>query len=109
VPGFACRVTAKGVRAFVLNYCRKADGLERRLTIGTIPTWTVAGARERARELRREVDGGGDPIGERTAEGEAPTVADLCDRFLDQHVAKRRPNTQREMLIWREIVPGSAR
>src|SRR5262245_18773114 len=108
VPGFACRITATGAIAFVLNYYRRADGLERRITIGTFPAWSVTQARERARELRREVDGGGDPVGEHRAEREAPTIADLCERFIEEHVAKKRANTAREyrMLIRREIVPG---
>jgi len=111
VPGFACRITASNARAFVLNYHRKADGLERRMTIGTFPAWSVVQARARAQELRREVDGGGDPVGEHRAEREAPTIADLCERFIEEHVAKKRPNTQREyrQLIRREIVPGLGR
>jgi len=34
VKGFGARVTAAGDRAFVLNYRRKLDGRERRITIG---------------------------------------------------------------------------
>src|SRR5262245_58793706 len=96
VPGFACRITATGAIAFVLNYRRKIDGLERRMTIRTFPAWSVAQARAQAQELRREVDGGGDPVGERNAERKAPTIADLCERFIEEHVAKKRANTQRE-------------
>ena len=35
VSGFGCRVTAAGARAFVLNYRRRSDGVERRHTIGS--------------------------------------------------------------------------
>ena len=56
VPGFALRVTARAARSFVLNYY--ASGAERRLTIGSYPAWSVAAARHRAKELRREVDNG---------------------------------------------------
>ena len=34
VPGFGCRVTAAGARAFILNYVVKGSGRERRITIG---------------------------------------------------------------------------
>src|SRR5262249_2790293 len=35
VKGFGCRVTAAGARSFVVDYRRKADGLQRRATIGS--------------------------------------------------------------------------
>jgi hypothetical protein len=60
VRGFGCRVTAAGARAFVLNYRRRSDGVERRTTIGSFPEWTVAAARDEAKRLRREIDGGSD-------------------------------------------------
>src|SRR5437868_3831865 len=62
VAGFGCRVTAAGARAFIVNYRRKADGVERRYTIGSYPDWSVEGAREKAKELKRHIDGGGDPV-----------------------------------------------
>lgn len=93
VPGFGCRVTAQGARSFVLNYRRKADGVERRYTIGSWPSWSVAAAREEAKRLRRAVDGGADPVGEARSMREAPAVNDLAERFLAEHVARRRPST----------------
>src|SRR6202040_2496421 len=63
VKGFGCRVTAAGARSFVLGYRRKSDGLQRRYTIGSFPEWAVLAARERAKQLKREIDGGADPIG----------------------------------------------
>ena len=45
--GFGCRVTAAGSRAFILNYYRRADGRERRFTIGAFPDWSVAAAHKR--------------------------------------------------------------
>jgi integrase len=94
VRGFGCRVTAAGARAFVFNYRRKADGVERRYTIGSWPAWATAAARQEAARLRRAVDGGGDPVGEAQATRDAPTVANLAERFLVEHVERRRPSTQ---------------
>jgi integrase len=95
VSGFGCRVTAAGARAFVLNYRRRGDGVERRYTIGSFPDWTVAGAREEAKTLRRAVDAGGDPVGDLRAERVAPTVNDLCDRFVAEYLPRKRPSTQK--------------
>jgi integrase len=94
VSGFGVRITAGGAIAFILNYRVKATGLERRYTIGSSPHWNVATAREEAKRLKREVDSGGDPLGELKADRGAPTVKDLCDRFEAEHVDKLRRKTQ---------------
>lgn len=111
VSGFGCRVTAAGARAFVLNYRRRSDGVERRYTIGSHPEWAVAGAREEAKTLRRAIDAGGDPVGDLRAEREARTVNDLCDRFLAEYLPRKRPSTQKTygQQITSEIRPALGR
>jgi integrase len=96
VHGFGVRITAADAVAFVLNYRVKATGLERRYTIGSYPDWAVPAAREKAKELKRHVDNGGDPVGEHNAVRDAPTVADACERFLAEYVEKKRPATRAE-------------
>ena len=95
IGGFGCRVTAAGNRAFVLNYYRRADGRERRITIGGYPEWSAAAAREEAKRLKREIDGGADPVGAYQESRAAPTIADLCARFEQDYVPRKRPSTQR--------------
>lgn len=75
LKGFGLRVTHGGARAFILDY--RANGRQRRLTIGSFPDWSVAAARERAKELRRAVDLGEDPMADRHARREASTMAEL--------------------------------
>ena len=108
IKGFGVRITAAGAKAFVLKYRRRSDGLRRLLTIGTLPDWTVLAAREEAKRLKREIDGGADPIGEQRTEREAPTVNDLCDRYAEEQLPKRRPSTQREYasILRRHIRPA---
>ena len=95
LAGFGVRITAAGAKSFVLNY--RAAGTERRLTIGSTSTWTLAAARARAKELRREVDAGRDPLAEKITEREAPRVRDLAHRYVDEHLAKLRPATRRDV------------
>jgi integrase len=101
VRGFGIRVTAGGARSFILNYI--AGGRERRLTIGSYPEWSVVGAREEAKRLKREIDIGRDPLGERVAYREAPTVSELCDRYLEEHAAKKRGGPEDRRMIERTV------
>jgi integrase len=87
--GFGLRVHSGGRRSFFLNY--RIDGRERRYTIGEFPTWSVAAARERARELRIEIDRGIDPAGDKRERRTAPTVQDLIDRYVEDHLPKKAP------------------
>src|SRR5262245_57995394 len=111
VKGFGVRVTAAGGKAFVLNYRRKADGLERRWTIGSFPDWTTGAAREEAKRLKRDIDGGADPVGSYRSGRAAPTVADLCERFVAEYLPRKRPSTQKEyrLQIASDIVPRLGR
>lgn len=111
VKGFGIRVTAAGGRAFILNYRRKLDGRERRYTIGSFPDWGTAAAREEARQLKRTIDGGGDPVGEQEENRAAATVADLCDRFERDYLPRNRPSTQQvyRQQIRTDILPAFSR
>ena len=63
VIGFAARVQASGARTFTIDY--RYAGRQRRMTIGRWPEWSVTAARERAKELRRAIDEGQDPLAAR--------------------------------------------
>jgi integrase len=108
VKGFGIRVTAAGARAFVLDYRRKLDGKQRRITIGSFPDWSTAAAREEAKRLKRDIDGGADPIGDDEQVRAAPSVADLCARFLEDYVPRKSPATQRDyrQQIAADILPA---
>jgi integrase len=105
VKGFGLRVTKAGARSFILNY--RAAGAERRITIGSYPDWKVSTARKEAMRLKRLVDQGFDPMGERHEERAAPTMHDLCARYLTDHAPRKREASRREdeALIRRWIKP----
>jgi integrase len=101
IPGLGLRITTSGFRAFTFDYRLKdGSGRQRRLTIGRFPYVTVERARRKARALREAIEQGQDPGGEKerkrsaaVARRMAPSVAQLAERFLAEHVSKRRPNT----------------
>jgi integrase len=92
--GFGIRITAAGNKSFVINYRVKGTGQERRVTIGEFGSWSTSAARAKAKQLRTDIDGGGDPRGEVEEQREAPTVADLCDHFEKKFLPKKRPATR---------------
>lgn len=96
ISGFGIRVTAAGAKSFVLNY--RIDGRERRYTIGSYGPglWGVERARKRAGECRRLIDRGEDPLAERIGKRRAPTVADLCDRYEEDHLPRKRESSAKE-------------
>jgi integrase len=91
--GFGARVTANGARSYVLRYTTRA-GRERTFTIGDATVWRCTDARDKARELRRKIEDGGDPLADIEADREAPTVADLIERFREEHLPRKRPSTR---------------
>jgi len=91
VTSFAICVYRSGKRAFVLRY--RIAGRARHFTIGSWPDWSVTAAREEAKRLKREVDAGNDPLGNRIDHRNAPTMSDLIDRYLREHAVQLAPRS----------------
>jgi hypothetical protein len=67
------------------------------VTIDRYPTWSPARARDRAKELRKEIDKEGrDPASERRERREAATIKDLIDRYIRDHLPSRKRMRERE-------------
>ena len=114
--GFGVRIFAptdrhpQGARSFFLNY--RIDGRERRFKIGLFPDWSVGAAREQAKALRKRIDAGEDPAADKAARLHAPTVHDLVERYVEEHLpslAAREHANQRTMLAQIEDCLGKHR
>jgi integrase len=93
VTGFGVRVMPSGVRTYQIQY--RKGGRTRRSSIGRHGVVTVDQARLRARELLGLVATGRNPVEELASERRQPTVAMLCDRFLEEPVSLRlKPSTR---------------
>ena len=93
-PGFGLCVFESGRKGFVLIY--RAAGRQRRSTIGTWPTWSVTAAREEAKRLKRDIDRGEDPMDVRTSARHAPTVEELVERYIDEHLPKLSASSSKD-------------
>jgi len=96
LPGFGVRVRPTGAMSYVVVY-RAGSGRGapfRRYTIGAIGKITPEKARARAKGILGAVAHGKDPAADKTTERATPTVAELSDRFIAEHVEpKRKPKT----------------
>jgi integrase len=97
LKGFGVRVQRGGAKSYILHY-RAGTGRGaplRKLTIGRHGSpWAPETARREAKRLLGLVETGIDPAAEKIARQAAPTIAELAERFLVEHVqAKRKGGT----------------
>jgi integrase len=91
--GFGVRSYPGGGKSFFVDY--RIEGRQRRVTLGPYPRWSVTAAREEAKELRKQIDRGFDPAGQKRERREAPTVQDLIDRYIADHLPKKSTEKMR--------------
>lgn len=107
VPGFLCKITSTGRRVFMLQY-RTNSGQPRKPSLGLYGELTVEQARVKAQDWLAEVRRGGDPGGAKTEARKAPTIAELCKKFMEDYSKKRNKlSTQAgyQAVINRNIIP----
>jgi integrase len=107
VPGFMCKVTPSGRKVFMVQY-RTNAGERRKPSLGMFGELSVEQARALAQDWLAEVRHGGDPGGEKAKARMAPTVKELCVKFMEDYSKTRnKPSTQRsyQYQINRLIIP----
>lgn len=91
VAGLALQVSGAGARSWILR--KMIAGKRRDMGLGGFPDVTLAGAREKARQIRELVDQGIDPIEDRRAKratlaaerAKAMTFSQCVTAYLDAH------------------------
>jgi len=108
LSGFGVRVMPSGRRFYFARY-RNKHGRSRWFTIGEHGRVTADAARTKAQRILQTVAvDGRDPSGEREAFRAAPTVNDLLNRYIKEHLEQRcRPRTIESFkgIVERDIRP----
>ncbi|NJL26715.1 MAG: integrase arm-type DNA-binding domain-containing protein [Thermoanaerobaculia bacterium] len=76
LTGFGVRVHHTGKKVYFLRYI--VDGTRRRMNLGNYPAFSLADARDRAKELIGRLVKGEDPQAEKLAERKAETFGELA-------------------------------
>lgn len=106
LPGFGIRIFGSGRKSYLVQY--RTGRRTRRITLGKHGALTPDEARKEARQILAAVARGADPAEEAKRERHSPTVGDLCNRFLNEHVDRHtKPKTAEgyRVLIRRFIRP----
>ena len=109
LTGFGLRVHPTGRKIYVVQ-TRAAGKPAKRVTIGRHGVITAEEARRRAALIVARIKAGEDPVPEPLAVklAEGPTVGELAERYLEEHVAVRcKPRTEAmyRMVIAKHILP----
>jgi integrase len=98
IKGFGIRARRGGTKTYILHY-RAGKGRAaplRKITIGKHGSpWTPDTARIEAKRLMGQVAGGGDPCRDRAIEKKAMAFSELCDLYLVEGTAHKKPSTIR--------------
>jgi integrase len=83
VAGFGARRRSSEAITYIVKYRVKDDGRARWLVLGRHGVLTPDEARDKAKAILGQVVDGADPAAIRDARRDADTVADLCDRYIE--------------------------
>ncbi len=90
--GFGCKVTPAGSRIYILQY--RIGRRLRRYTIGRHGApWTPEAARREAARLLGLIAAGTDPADAKAASRSELTMTELCDLYLSEGCATKKPST----------------
>jgi len=109
-PGLGVRCTTAGAKSWVLRY-RTRDRQQRSQTLGNATAIHPKAARELARQVLVRVAHGDDPLAQARIRQAAPTLADLRERYDDEHAPRKKPASRvSDRNLWdRHLLPWAGR
>lgn len=84
LPGFCARIAPNGKRHYYLQYMKHKK--VKRLMLGMHGILTAEGARDKAIAMLAKITAGADPVEENIQKKAEPTVSELAERYMKDHV-----------------------
>jgi len=103
--GLSLKLNPGAAATWYFNYTRRADAMRRRVQLGKLSALGLKDARLRATKMAGLVADGRDPAGDRRAERDALTVADLVDQFFDQYAKEKRTGKRQHQMLVKDVLP----
>ena len=102
--GFGLRLYPTGRKTFLITY--RARGKQRFYTLGPFGILTLPQARAKAIKFLAQILDGDDPSERRRADRKAPTLSDLADRHIEEHVKikNKARSAKRARQLWDRCV-----
>lgn len=108
LSGFILEVRANGGKSFHLRY-KDSYGRLRQMRIGPFPDISFEKAKREAVKLRSRVVVGENPLEEKQAKRQVPTVQELSVRYLDYVRTYKRSHANDERALRKHILPKFGR
>ena len=94
LSGFGVRVYPSGTKVYMVQ--TRSGGKSRRVTIGRHGVLSAEQARRKAAQVIASIKSGGEPARPQSWPDAGPTIAEVADRYLKEHVTVRcKPSTAR--------------
>ena len=94
LSGFGVRVYPSGTKVYLVQ--TRSGGKSRRVTIGRHGVLSAEQARRKAAQVIASIKSGGEPARPQSWPDAGPTIAEVADRYLKEHVTVRcKPSTAR--------------
>jgi integrase len=103
--GLSLKLNPGGAATWYYNYTRRADAMRRRVQLGKLTALPLKEARQRARKAAGLVADGKDPAGDRRAERNALSVAELAERFLAEYASAKRTGRRQRQALEKDVLP----
>jgi integrase len=109
LPGFGLRIYPSGAKSFLVAF--RIGTRKRRVIVGPYGRFTVDEARKAAKKLLLAAADGKDLAQERENARLAETVADLCRRYVEVHLPKKKASSRRHdhRMLSAYVIPNLGR
>lgn len=104
-PGLVLRVGSSERKTWCVVYRVRGDARKRRMTLGPYPVFSLATARDKAKEIVIAGIKGDDPAGEKRRDKAATTFQELAAAYLERYASAKRSGHEDARMLRKDVLP----